>query len=59
MTGWPGPATPGSGLPARQLVALYEGLQLQSQLRDGSDLLAGWDRAVARMRAGWGAVALV
>ncbi|QWS33185.1 TetR/AcrR family transcriptional regulator [Curtobacterium aetherium] len=44
---------------AEQLVALYEGLQLQSQLRDGSDLLAGWDRAVARMRAGWGAVALV
>jgi hypothetical protein len=44
---------------AEQLVALYEGLQLQAMLRDDVDLLTGWDRAVARMRAGWGAVALV
>ncbi|PZE64485.1 hypothetical protein DEI83_11330 [Curtobacterium sp. MCBD17_021] len=44
---------------AEQLVALYEGLQLQAMLRDDADLLTGWDRAVARMRAGWGAVALV
>jgi hypothetical protein len=44
---------------AEQLVALYEGLQLQAQLREDADLLGGWDRSVARMRAGWGAVALV
>lgn len=40
---------------AEQLVALYEGLQLQSLLREDADLLPGWDRAVARMRAGWAA----
>jgi hypothetical protein len=44
---------------AEQLVALYEGLQLQSQLRSDVDLLASWDRAVARMRAGWAAAELV
>ncbi|PZE37054.1 hypothetical protein DEJ31_07965 [Curtobacterium sp. MCPF17_031] len=44
---------------AEQLVALYEGLQVQSLMRDDNDLLSGWDRAVARMRAGWGAVTLV
>lgn len=38
---------------AEQLVALYEGLQLQSMVRDGADTLAGFDRAVARMRVGW------
>ncbi|GAA3332367.1 TetR/AcrR family transcriptional regulator [Curtobacterium albidum] len=38
---------------AEQLVALYEGLQLQAMLREDADLLGGWDRAVARMRAGW------
>ncbi|PZF56257.1 hypothetical protein DEJ23_10310 [Curtobacterium sp. MCSS17_008] len=44
---------------AEQLVALFEGLQLQAMLRDDADLLEGWDRAVARMRAGWAAVAVV
>ncbi len=28
---------------AEQLVALFEGLQLQAMLLDGTDLLAGWD----------------
>ncbi|WIE75730.1 TetR/AcrR family transcriptional regulator [Curtobacterium sp. MCSS17_007] len=42
---------------AEQLVALFEGLQLQAMLRDDADLLDGWDRAVARMRAGWSAAA--
>ncbi|WP_420365972.1 hypothetical protein AAEP80_03505 [Curtobacterium sp. L3-7] len=41
---------------AEQLLALYEGLQLQALLRDDVDLLPGFDRAVARMRVGWGAV---
>ena len=40
-------------LAAEQLLALYEGLQLQSLLRDDVDLLPGFDRAVARMRVGW------
>jgi AcrR family transcriptional regulator len=38
---------------AEQLLALYEGLQLQSMLRDDTDLLPAFDRAVTRMRAGW------
>ncbi|WP_420369291.1 TetR/AcrR family transcriptional regulator [Curtobacterium sp. L1-20] len=42
---------------AEQLVALYEGLQLQSMLRDGAETLSGFDRAVARMRVGWAAAA--
>jgi len=40
---------------AEQLVALYEGLQLQSMLRDDAEPLSGFDRAVSRMRAGWSA----
>ncbi|WIB60322.1 hypothetical protein DEJ13_00415 [Curtobacterium sp. MCLR17_007] len=40
-------------LVAEQLLALYEGLQMQSLLRDDVDLLPGFDRAVARMRVGW------
>lgn len=40
---------------AEQLVALYEGLQLQSMLRDDADPVTGFDRAVARMRVGWAA----
>jgi len=40
---------------AEQLVALFEGLQVQSLLRDDATALAGWDRAVARMRVGWAA----
>lgn len=42
---------------AEQLVALFEGLQLQAMLRDDADSLAGYDRAVARMRVGWTAAA--
>jgi hypothetical protein len=42
---------------AEQLVALYEGLQLQSMVREDTDPVAGFDRAVARMRAGWSAAA--
>ncbi|MGU3411403.1 TetR/AcrR family transcriptional regulator [Microbacterium sp. M1A1_1b] len=38
---------------AEQLLALYEGLQMQSLLRDDADVLPGFDRAVARMRVGW------
>jgi AcrR family transcriptional regulator len=38
---------------AEQLIALYEGMQAQSILLDGADLLVSWDRAVARMRMGW------
>lgn len=43
---------------AEQLLALFEGLQLQSLLRDDVDLLPGFDRAVTRMRSGWRAAAL-
>ncbi|WP_439693277.1 TetR/AcrR family transcriptional regulator [Curtobacterium sp. SP.BCo] len=42
---------------AEQLVALYEGLQLQAMLRDDAEPLAGFDRAVVRMRTGWAAAA--
>ena len=38
---------------AEQLIALYEGLQLQSMVRPGMDLLDAYDRAVTRMRDGW------
>ncbi len=38
---------------AEQLMALYEGLQLQSLLREDAEPLAGFDRAVTRMRVGW------
>jgi AcrR family transcriptional regulator len=38
---------------ADQLVALYEGLQLQSMMRPGMDLLDAWDHAIARLRVGW------
>jgi AcrR family transcriptional regulator len=44
---------------AEQLVALYEGLQLQAMLRDDADPLSGFDRAVARMRVGWAAAVAV
>jgi hypothetical protein len=42
--------------PARgteQLIAMYEGLQLQSMMRPGMDLLDAWDHAVALLRVGW------
>jgi AcrR family transcriptional regulator len=38
---------------AEQLVALYEGLQLQAMVRPGMNLLDAWDHAVARLRDGW------
>jgi AcrR family transcriptional regulator len=41
---------------AEQLIALYEGLQLQSMVRRDMDVVASFDRAVTRLRAGWGSV---
>jgi AcrR family transcriptional regulator len=38
---------------AEQLIAMYEGLQLQSMMRPGIDLIDAWDHAVARLRIGW------
>jgi AcrR family transcriptional regulator len=38
---------------AEQLIALYEGLQLQSMVRPGMNMLDSFDRAVTRMRDGW------
>lgn len=38
---------------AEQLVALYEGLQLQAMLRSDLDLVPAFDRAVARLERGW------
>lgn len=38
---------------AEQLIALYEGLQLQSMVRPGMHLLDAYDRAVTRLRDGW------
>lgn len=38
---------------AEHLIALYEGLQLQALLRAELDLVAAFDRAVARFERGW------
>ena len=38
---------------AEQLIAPYEGLQLQSMLRPNMDVVASYERAVARLRDGW------
>jgi len=38
---------------AEQLIALYEGLQLQSTMIDSIDLPAAWDRATTALAAGW------
>lgn len=38
---------------AEQLIALYEGLQLQALLRSDIDLVSAFDRAVARLERGW------
>ncbi len=38
---------------AEQLLATYEGLQLQSMVRPEMDLLESYDRAVTRLREGW------
>ena len=47
----PSTMQPASG--AEQLIAVYEGLQLQSLLRPNMDLMASFDRAVTRLRDGW------
>lgn len=42
--------------PARateQLLALYDGLRIQSLLIEGFDIIASFDRAVSRLRRGW------
>ena len=38
---------------AEQLIAAYEGLQLQAMMRPGVDLLDAFDHAVAVLRIGW------
>lgn len=38
---------------AEQLIALYEGLQLQALLRADLDLVPAFDRAMARLERGW------
>ena len=47
----PGTMEPAHG--AEQLIALYEGLQVQATMRPHMDLLGAYDRAVTRMRDGW------
>jgi len=48
------PSTMAPARGAEQLLALYEGLQLQSMVRPRMDLLDAYDRAVTRLRDGWG-----
>jgi AcrR family transcriptional regulator len=38
---------------AEQLIALYEGLQIQALMRSDLDLVPAFDRAVARLERGW------
>jgi AcrR family transcriptional regulator len=38
---------------AEQLIAVYEGLQLQSMVRPHMDVVEAYDRAVTRLRDGW------
>lgn len=47
------PATMDPVRGAQQLVALYDGLRLQSLLTDDTDVVDAFDRAAARMRRGW------
>ncbi|GAA4681042.1 TetR/AcrR family transcriptional regulator [Frondihabitans cladoniiphilus] len=47
------PATMEPARGAEQLIALYEGLQLQALVRRDMDLLDSYDRAVTRLRHGW------
>lgn len=47
------PAVLDPHLGAEQLVAVYEGLQLQSLLRPEMDLLEAFDRTIERLRIGW------
>lgn len=50
------PATMEPARGAEQLIALYEGLQLQSMLRPHMDVVEAYDRAVTRLRDGWSRV---
>ncbi|WP_158590096.1 TetR/AcrR family transcriptional regulator [Amnibacterium setariae] len=47
------PATMEPARGAEQLIALYEGLQLQSMVRPHMDVVEAYDRAVTRLRDGW------
>ncbi len=47
------PATMDPACGAEQLIALYEGLQVQALVRPAMNLLGAYDRGVARLRAGW------
>lgn len=38
---------------AEQVIAMYEGLQLQSMLRPNMNVLEAYDRAITRLRDGW------
>jgi hypothetical protein len=38
---------------AQQLLALYDGLRLQSLLTSDTDVVDAFDRAATRMRRGW------
>jgi hypothetical protein len=40
---------------AEQLIALFEGLQVESTMLDSVDLLSAWDDAVGFLRLGWSA----
>lgn len=47
------PATMDPTRGAQQLIALYDGLRIQSLLTDGLDIVDAFDRASTRMRRGW------
>ncbi|RKR73414.1 TetR/AcrR family transcriptional regulator [Frondihabitans australicus] len=47
------PRTVSPRFAAEQLIALYEGLQVQSTMLDTVDLLTAWDRAVGFLHFGW------
>lgn len=47
------PATMDPDRGTQQLLALYDGLRLQSLLTDDTDVLDAFDRAATRMRRGW------
>jgi AcrR family transcriptional regulator len=47
------PATMRPERGAEQLIALYEGLQVQSMVRPRMNVLEAYDRAVTRLREGW------
>ena len=44
---------------SEQLIAVYEGLQIQALMRPGMRLLEGFDQAVARLRDGWAQISAV